>query len=166
VGVVCQVALGLSLAIPERKVIALDGDGSLLLNLGILPVLGHERPSNLSIIVFDNGFYEAGGNKRNHSGMETKLEEMARGAGIDAVSVIRTTDEFSTAMRQALTNPGFRFLVAKTEPGRVGGDPKTTSGMEIKFRFARYVEESLGRNIFQAPTQSFKGTEPKSKEKL
>jgi len=165
VGVVCQVALGMSLAIPERKVIALDGDGSLLLNLGILPVLGHERPANLLIIVFDNGFYEAGGNKRSLAGFETRLEDMAKGAGVDTVSVISDLGEFETAIRTALTVPGFRFLVVKTEPGRVGGNPKTTSGMEIKFRFARYVEESLGRSIFQPPTQSFKSATSSSKEK-
>ena len=133
-----------------------DGDGSLLLNLGILPVLGHERPDNLLIIVFDNGFYEAGGNKRSLAGFETRLEDMARGAGVDTVSVISNLGEFETVIGTALTDSGFRFFVVKTEPGRVGGDPKTTSGMEIKFRFARYVEESLGRSIFQPPTQTFK----------
>lgn len=163
VGVVCQVALGISLAVPERKVIALDGDGSLLLNLGILPVLGHERPSNLLIIIFDNGFYEAGGNKRSLAGLETKIEDLAKGAGIDSVLLVSNLAEFETHFKAALTGPGFRFFVVKTQPGRVGGDPKTTSGMEIKFRFARYVEESLGRNIFQPPTQSFKNENPSSK---
>ncbi len=163
VGVVCQVALGMSLAVPERKVIALDGDGSLLLNLGILPVLGHERPSNLLIIIFDNGFYEAGGNKRSLAGFETRVEDLARGAGIDSVMLISDLAEFEIHIKTNLTSPGFCFFVVKTQPGRVGGDPKTNSGMEIKFRFARYVEESLGRSIFQAPTQSFKNANPSSK---
>ncbi len=164
VGVVCQVALGMSFAIPERKVIALDGDGSLLLNLGILPVLGHERPPNLLIIVFDNGFYEAGGNKKSLAGFEARIEDMARGAGINTVRLISNLAEFESHIKPALASPGFCFFVVKTQPGRVGGEPKTASGMEIKFRFARYVEENLGRSIFQPPTQSFKTTTPVNKK--
>jgi thiamine pyrophosphate-dependent acetolactate synthase large subunit-like protein len=61
IGLASPVALGLAIALPNRKIIALDGDGSLLLNLGILPVLADERPQNLTILVFDNGLYESGG---------------------------------------------------------------------------------------------------------
>jgi sulfopyruvate decarboxylase subunit beta len=59
IGLVSQVGLGLAIALPNRRVIALDGDGSLLLNLGILPVLAQESPKNLLIVVFDNGLYES-----------------------------------------------------------------------------------------------------------
>jgi hypothetical protein len=50
-----------------------------------------------------------------------------------------------------------RFFVIKIKPGRVAGAPKTISGMENKFRFMRYVEEKLGKNIFQPPTQRYTG---------
>lgn len=155
VGLVCQVALGIALAIPDRRVIALDGDGSLLLYLGILPVLAHERPENFLVIVFDNGLYEAGGNRPSLAGSGTRLEELARGAGIEAVTVQTSLEEFAADLKAALSDSGFRFFVVKVRPGRVGGVPKTISGMENKFRFMRYVEERLGKKIFQPPTQRY-----------
>jgi len=157
VGLVCQVALGVALAIPERTVIALDGDGSLLLNLGILPVLADQKPKNLFVIVFDNGVYEAGGNVPTLASKGTKLEELARGAGIQAVAVQTGVQDFVTDLKAALSHGGLRFFVVKVKPGRVAGAPKTISGMENKFRFMRYVEEKLGKNIFQPPTQRYTG---------
>ena len=157
VGLVCQVALGVALAIPERTVIALDGDGSLLLNLGILPVLADQKPKNLFFIVFDNGVYEAGGNVPTLASKGTKLEELARGAGIQAVAVQTGVQDFVTDLKAALSHDGLRFFVVKVKPGRVAGAPKTISGMENKFRFMRYVEEKLGKNIFQPPTQRYTG---------
>ncbi len=159
VGLVCQVALGVALAIPDRRVIALDGDGSLLLNLGILPVLAHERPENFLVVVFDNGLYEAGGNHPSLAGLGTKLEEVARGAGIEAVSLNTSVEDFAADLKAALSDQGFRFFVIKVKPGRVGGAPKTISGMENKFRFMRYVEERLGKKIFEPPTQRYTGGE-------
>jgi sulfopyruvate decarboxylase subunit beta len=157
VGLVCQVALGVALAIPERTVIALDGDGSLLLNLGILPVLADQKPKNLFVIVFDNGVYEAGGNVPTLASKGTKLEELARGAGIQRVAVQTGVQDFVTDLKASLSHDGLRFFVVKVKPGRVAGAPKTISGMENKFRFMRYVEEKLGKNIFQPPTQRYTG---------
>ena len=157
VGLVCQVALGIALAIPERKVIALDGDGSLLLSLGILPVIAHQRPKNFMAIVFDNGVYEAGGNLPTLAGKGTKLEELARGAGITDVGVETNLASYTTTVRNALRSEGPQFLVVKVKPGRVAGAPKSISGTENKFRFMRYVEEKLKRNIFQPPTQRYTG---------
>ena len=161
VGLVCQVALGVALAIPERTVIALDGDGSLLLNLGILPVLADQKPKNLFVIVFDNGVYEAGGNVPTLASKGTKLEELARGAGIQAVAVQTGVQDFAADLKAALSHEGLRFLVVKVKPGRVAGAPKTISGMENKFRFIRYVEGKLGKNIFQPPTQRYTGGKAK-----
>ena len=157
VGLVCQVALGLALAIPERTVIALDGDGSLLLNLGILPVLADQKPKNLFVIVFDNGVYEAGGNVPTLASKGTKLEELARGAGVQQVKVQTSVEDFITDLKAALSHDALRFFVAKVKPGRVAGAPKTISGMENKFRFLRYVEKSLGKSIFSPPTQRYTG---------
>jgi len=69
IGLVSQVALGLAIALPKRKIIALDGDGSSVLNLGILPVLAQQTPPNLLVVVFDNGLYESGGQHRHSIGI-------------------------------------------------------------------------------------------------
>lgn len=157
VGLVCQVALGVALAIPERTVLALDGDGSLLLNLGILPVLADQRPKNLFIIVFDNGVYEAGGNVATLASKGTKLEELARGAGIPGVVSHASLKSFAADLNSTLRQEGLRFFVVKVKPGRVVGAPKTISGVENKFRFMRFVEEKLGKKILQPPTQRYQG---------
>src|SRR5262245_37643238 len=63
-GLCSSIALGMALGLPRRQVIALDGDGSLLMNLCSLPTLARMQPKNLVHIVFDNGVYEASGSKK------------------------------------------------------------------------------------------------------
>ena len=71
--------------LPHRKVIALDGDGSLLMNLCSLPTLARMQPKNLVHIVFDNGVYEASGSKKTATAAGTDLVGMARAAGSQAL---------------------------------------------------------------------------------
>ena len=63
-GLCSSIALGMALGLPHRKVVALDGDGSLLMNLCSLPTIARMRPGNLVHIVFDNEVYEASGSKK------------------------------------------------------------------------------------------------------
>ena len=72
----------MALGLPHRKVVALDGDGSLLMNLCSLPTIARMRPKNLVHIVFDNEVYEASGSKKTATGAGTDLVGMARAAGI------------------------------------------------------------------------------------
>lgn len=153
-GLVCQVALGLAIALPERKVIALDGDGSLLLNLGILPVLGHENPANLTVIVFDNGCYESVGPNPTLSFFGADFEAMARGAGVKNSKTFTRPDDFLLGLRAALHEPGLYFFVIKVQPGGLSVPPKRMSGMENKFRFVHYIEKELGKVILSPPTQT------------
>src|SRR5215510_15053454 len=60
-GLACPIALGVALAPPKRKVIALEGDGSLLMQLGALTTIAMLRPKNLSIVVWDNQSYQITG---------------------------------------------------------------------------------------------------------
>ncbi len=153
-GVVCQVALGIALALPKRRVIALDGDGSLLLSLGILPVLGHENPANLTILVFDNGCYESVGPNPSLTSFGADLEAMARGAGIKNSKTLSRVDDFVPQLRAALHEPGLYFFVVKVQPGGLSVPPKRMSGMENKFRFVRYIESQEGKTILSPPTQT------------
>ena len=82
-GCAIGVGMGLALALPHRKVIVLDSDGSVLLSLFNLATLGNLRPKNLNIFVFDNGVYS--GSRISYptaTAGNTDLEAMARGAGI------------------------------------------------------------------------------------
>src|SRR5918992_2331437 len=63
-GLCSSIALGIALGLPQRRVIALDGDGSLLMNLCALPTIARMKPKNLLHVVFDNEVYEASGSKK------------------------------------------------------------------------------------------------------
>ena len=154
IGLVSQVALGLAIALPNRKVIALDGDGSLLLNLGILPVLARERPPNLLVLVFDNGLYESGGNTPTLAGAGTDLAAIARGAGVKQAEIIDSLEQFKQDIPAVLQRATFEFFVIRIEPGGLAITPKGMSGVENKFRFMRHIEASEGKRIFFTPVRT------------
>ncbi len=99
-GMCTPTAFGLALALPNRKVIALDADGNLLLNLGSLGTVANHNPANLIIIVFDNGNYL--GSNINEPGMPTatggklNLDGLARASGIDSASTVQIRISFRT----------------------------------------------------------------------
>src|SRR6187397_2032941 len=72
-GLCSSIALGMALGLPERRIIALDGDGSLLMNLSSLPTIARMKPKNLLHIVFDNEVYEASGSKKTATGSGADL---------------------------------------------------------------------------------------------
>src|SRR5579885_3499748 len=82
-GLACPIALGVALAQPQRRVIALEGDGSLLMQLGALATIAMLRPKNLAIIVMDNGVYQITGAQRTATAFGADLVAIARGAGIE-----------------------------------------------------------------------------------
>jgi len=95
------VALGLSLALPKRRVFALDGDGSLLLNLVALGDVAYHKPANLRIIVFDNEAYETPGGMPTATARGVDLVQVAKGSGIQKSFLARTTEEFKQRMEMA-----------------------------------------------------------------
>src|ERR1044071_7689053 len=121
-GMCTPVALGLSLAIPHRKVVAVDSDGNLILNLCSLGTVGNKQPRNLTIIVCDNGNYLSGGPGKGKTGMPTAtagnmdLEAVAKGCGISKATTIRTDAEFKQALDKSLAGDGPSLIVAKIEP--------------------------------------------------
>src|SRR5919108_2624337 len=82
-GLCSSIALGMALGLPHRKVIALDGDGSLLMNLCTLPTIARMNPTNLIHIVFDNQVYEASGVRETATAAGTDLVGIASAAGIE-----------------------------------------------------------------------------------
>ena len=84
-GLACPIALGVALAQPERGVIALEGDGSILMALGCLTTIAAARPRNLTIVIMDNGLYQITGKQptATASGV-SDIVAIARGAGLEA----------------------------------------------------------------------------------
>ena len=149
-GSITSTALGLALALPHRRVVAFDTDGSILMNTGILATLGNERVSNLTVFVFDNEVYESIGSAPTHTAGNTDLAAMAEGAG--CINCVTVSDEaaFAGYAESMLNDDEMGFLVAKIEPGHdhwPWEQRKETDGVEDKYRFMRHVERLEGTTV-------------------
>ena len=111
-GMAVPIGLGVALAQPERQVIVLEGDGSLLMNLGNLATVGMVSPPNLTIIVWDNGSYQMTGGQPTPSGLTADLVEVARAAGIANSDWARDEQHFERLVQQALWSPRPAFIGA------------------------------------------------------
>ncbi len=141
-GLASSIGLGLALNLPDEKIVVLDGDGSLLMNLGTLTTLARYRPPNLTHIVFDNGSLLSTGGFASHttSGV-TDLAAIARGAGVPNVASVTTPMDFVGGVADAFERAELSVVVAKVEavgPDHFGMDLKLP---ENAFRFERYIKE-------------------------
>ena len=149
-GCALGVGMGLALALPHRKVIVLDSDGSVLLSLFNLATLGNLRPKNLVAYVFDNGVYS--GSRISYptaTSGNTDLEATARGAGIQSAATIRDIGQFKTEGLAALGRDGLAFFVCKVEESLLHREiPRPTLDLaENKYRFVRYLERTEKKPI-------------------
>ena len=113
-GLCSSIALGVALSTSER-VISLDGDGSMLMNLGGVATVGREYPANLIIIVWDNQEWGQTGHQPSHTAVRTDLEQVAQSCGITQTATVRAVEDLELALRTALETPGPWFIVAKVE---------------------------------------------------
>src|SRR6201990_782075 len=81
-GLAVPIALGVALAQPQRKVIALGGDGSILMQVGSLATVAARKQKNLAIVIMDNGTYQITGGQLTSTELGADIVAMARGAGI------------------------------------------------------------------------------------
>jgi thiamine pyrophosphate-dependent acetolactate synthase large subunit-like protein len=157
-GSVTTTALGLAVSLPHRRIIAIESDGSVLLNTGVMCTLGKERPPNLTVVVMDNGIYENIGGPPTHTSANTDLAKMAEGAGCLNCVTAREADEFDRQFRRMIDDDQMGYLVAKIEPWArhqwERRDRKATDGVEDKYRFLRYVEKLEGVVIHPGAVQN------------
>jgi thiamine pyrophosphate-dependent acetolactate synthase large subunit-like protein len=144
---VTPVAFGLAKALPHRQVIALDGDGSMLLGPGIMTTLGRYAPKNLFVLVFDNENYNSGGVLPSATAYGASLETMARGAGIKHAATVFNLQEFENAVHTALNAMEMWFVVAKVDRQPVHVTRPRIDGKESKYRFVRFIEALENREI-------------------
>ena len=141
-GLCSSIALGMALGLPHRKIIALDGDGSLLMNLCSLPTIARMHPSNLVHIVFDNEVYEASGSKKTATACGTDLVGMARAAGIKNSVWANNLSQFGRAITAGITMNELSFIGAKVTTERTDVKPYPLDEVENKYRFIRYIERT------------------------
>ena len=149
-GCAIGVGIGLALALPHRKVIVLDSDGSVLLSLFNLATLGNLRPKNLIIYIFDNGVYS--GSRISYptaTAGNTDLEAMACGAGIQKAATIRDIETFKNDGLGALEESELAFIVCKVEESLVHREiPRPNTDLaENKYTFVRYLERTEGKTV-------------------
>ncbi len=151
-GVNLGVAIGLSIALPHRRVICLDSDGSELMDPGGLIAMGCYRPANLIVIVWDNEAYDSLYTEPplptvTHYGVD--LAKMAEGAGAKRTVTVRDVKAFEQAVTEALAADALTYIVAKHDltPPAEPIIRKRSDGVEDKYRFIRYIESSEGVSI-------------------
>jgi len=146
------VGLGLALALPKRKVIVLESDGSLLLSLFNLPTVANLNPANLAVFVFDNQSYS--GTKISEptaTAGKTDLAGMAKSAGIERSLTVKDIAAFKGEAVAWINEVGLRFIVAKVEEshGHRRIERTDIDLLENKYAFVRYLERTEGKTIFR-----------------
>ena len=139
-GLASSMGLGIALSIPEHKVIVIDGDGSLLMNLGTLSTMARYKPGNLLHIVFDNESLLSVGGFPTATSTGTDLAGIAKASGVPQVMEAHTPESLKTAITEALASNTLTTIVSKVEA--VG--PKTFHMdlplLENRFQFKRALE--------------------------
>jgi len=137
---VTTIGLVIALAMPQHKVIVIDGDGSLLMNLGTLSTMARYKPGNLLHIVFDNESLLSVGGFPTATSAGTDLAGIARASGIVSVVEANTLESLSKSVRDALASDTLTTVVSKVEA--IG--PKTFHMdlplLENRFQFKRALE--------------------------
>ncbi len=156
-GLVSSIAMGLALALPNRSVVGLDGDGALLMNACGLPTLAWQNPLNLTLLVFDNGIYEASGLRRTATSAGADLMAMAKAAGVKNASWATSLDDFRRLLREARDRRALSMIGVKSEAGvdyfRTWQQLPSFEYDEVEnlYRFMRHIEKLEGRRIVPLP---------------
>ena len=139
-GLASSMGLGIAMVMPEHKVIVLDGDGSLLMNLGTLSTMARYKPGNLLHIVFDNESLLSVGGFPTATAIGTDLAGIARASGVPNVLEADTIESLTVSVKDALASNALTTIVSKVEA--IG--PKTFDMdlplLENRFQFTRYLQ--------------------------
>lgn len=147
-GAALSVGTGLALALPKRKIVVLESDGSVLLALSSLATLANLEISNLAVFIFDNGAYSGTRiSEPSATGGRTDLETVARGAGIERSVTVRDLAEFEKYAASATEGKALNFIVCKVQESLLHRDiPRPDVDLlENKYRFIRYLQQTEGR---------------------
>lgn len=112
-GKASSVGLGLALAVPDRKVVVLDGDGGLLMNLGSLVTIAEQRPSNMIHVVFEDGVYFTTGEQPVPGAGTLDISGIARAAGINESYEFSDLEDFVTALPELMEKEEPVFICLK-----------------------------------------------------
>lgn len=144
-GLASSMGLGIAVSRPRSQVIVLDGDGSVLMNLGGLTTLARYQPENLLHIVFDNESLLSVGGFPTATSTGSDIEGIARASGITWARTVRELDDFVDAVDEALAAQQLATIVAKVEAVGPAGFVTDLPLLENRFQFARFLKESAAQ---------------------
>ena len=149
-GCATGVGMGLALALPHRRVIVLESDGSVLLSLFNLPTLGNLNLTNLTVFVFDNEVYSGSTmSEPTATAGKTDLAAVARASGIENAVTVDDIEGFKEHGLPGVTGEGLHYVVCKVEESLIHREiPRPNVDLaEYKYRFVRYIERTEGITI-------------------
>jgi thiamine pyrophosphate-dependent acetolactate synthase large subunit-like protein len=114
-GLAFPIALGVALAQPQRRVIALEGDGSLLMQLGCLSTIAAQAPKNLTLVVMDNGIYQITGAQPTPAATTTDIVAVAHGCGLAGASWAADEEDFERLIEQSLVAKSPSMIAARID---------------------------------------------------
>lgn len=136
-------SIGLGLALTQKaKVITIDGDGSILTNLGTLPTIANNVADNFILLIIDNGSYGSTGDQPTYAGQKTSLAKVAEACGCENV-VECQAEEAADVMKEALASNKMTIIVCKCESGNIQVPVIELDAPVIRHRF---MEEVKARN--------------------
>jgi sulfopyruvate decarboxylase subunit beta len=139
-GLASSMGLGIALSLPRQKVVVLDGDGSLLMNLGTLSTMARYRPGNLLHIVFDNESLLSVGGFPTATATGTDLAGVARACGIPRVEEADTPSRLQETVSAALASDTLTTIVSKVEAVGPKSFHMDLPLLENRFQFRRALE--------------------------
>lgn len=133
-GLAIPIAFGVAIAQPQRHVVALEGDGSLLMQIGCLATVAMQKPKNLTMVIWDNGVYQITGSQPTASASVTDLVAVARGCGLVNSAWAADEEDFDRLVAAALQGEGPTLIAARIDSkpavGTTDRDP-----VQIRERF-------------------------------
>lgn len=147
-GLASSISLGLAFCLPNRRIFTIEGDGSILMNMGSMATIGHYIPLNLIHIVLDNKVYDSTGGQPSVSDT-ANLNKIAESVGYSLVYQILNKDELQEVLKMIDSKKikGPIFIQVKVEKGgiykRIPRVPLKTA--EVTERFQSFIEETKER---------------------
>lgn len=136
-GLSSSIGLGLALA-QDKKVIAIDGDGSVLTNFGTLPTIANNVADNFILLIVDNGSYGSTGDQPTYAGQKTSLTKVAIACGCENV-VECAAEDTKAELEKALAGNKMTIIVSKCESGNIPVPVITLDPVVIRHRFMETV---------------------------
>lgn len=137
-GLSSSIGLGVALA-QKQTVISIDGDGSVLTNLGTLPTIANNVADNFILLIIDNGSYGSTGDQPTYAGLRTSLSEVASACGCENVIECDASEAVKVVTR-AIDSKKMTIIVCKCESGNIKVPVITIDPVVIKDRFMRTLE--------------------------